>query len=176
MDLFLLMREITMTNPLPMYRKIFNQAKYYSEAAELLYKTGSNEGNASYIPGYILCSSFCIELLLKCLILIRNDDIFTKDDVKAKGIKIDDHVYSELFDKIDQTFQDRIVQTYNDLFNETITKDQYINLLSLGNKHFIEWRYIYEHNDEKNVDIEIQVKITNSLGKCIEDILKEHGL
>jgi hypothetical protein len=89
-----------LTKPLPMYRNIFNNARYYSAAAALLYENVvSGKRSADYAPGGILCGTFCIELLLKCLILIEHDDIFTKQDVTAKGIKLDNHSYSELFRK-----------------------------------------------------------------------------
>jgi hypothetical protein len=69
------------------------------------------------------------------------------------------------------------VQTYNSQFNESIINDQYVTLLiKLGDKGFIEWRYVYESAQYQHLDVQLQSKITDSLGKCIEAVLNERGL
>lgn len=159
----------------PLYRRIFNNARHYSDGAAFLYENVFNgKKNAAYIAPGVLCATFCIELLLKCLVLIRHDDVFTKADVKRKNIELDKHKYSEIFEKIDPDIQEKIVQTFNDYFGESIAKQDYIELLKkLGDNSFVEWRYVYETDQEKHLDIKLQNKITDSLGKCIESVLKE---
>lgn len=165
-------------NQLPMYRNIFNNARYYSAGAALLYENVfSGKKSADYVAPGVLCSTFCIELLLKCLILIRHDDVFTRLDVLTKGIRIDDHLYSRLFGQIEHSLQDRVVDTYNNLFGTTLTKQDYIALLGqLGEKGFVEWRYVYESAQSKKLDVQLQNRITDSLGNAIEITFKEKGL
>lgn len=161
-----------------MYRAIFNNARHYSKGANLLYSNiFGGERTADYAPAGILCATFCIELLLKCLLLIKHDDVFVKEDLAEKGIRIDEHSYSILFNSLDADLQDRVVQTYNDLFSERITTDQYLTLLAqLGDRGFAEWRYVYETGHSKNLNVQLQNKITDSLGKCIETLLREKGI
>ena len=159
----------------PLYRCIFNNARHYSQGAAFLYENIFNGArNADFIAPGVLCSTFCIELLLKCLVLIRHEDIFTKDDVRKKGIEFDKHKYSELFAIIAPDLQDRVVHTFNEQFGESISKQDYIKLLKkLGDNGFVEWRYVYETDQQKHLDVKLQNKITDSLGKCIESVLKE---
>lgn len=162
----------------PMHRSIFNNARYYSSGAALLYdNVFSGKNSADFVAPGILCSTFCIELLLKCLVLIRHDDVFTRQDVLNKGIKLDDHAYSIIFSKIDTDLQDKVVKTYNSLFGQNLKKDEYIGLLAkLGDKGFVEWRYVYESPQSKDLDVQLQNQITDSLGKTIETVYKERGL
>ncbi len=163
---------------LPMHRKIFNNARYYSSGAALLYENiFAGKKSAEYAAPGVLCSTFCIELLLKCLVLIQHDDVFSRQDVRDKGIKLDDHLYSKIFSKIDVGLQSKVVEAYNTLFFQNISTTQYTELLSqLGNNGFVEWRYVYESPNEKNLNIQLQNQITDSLGKTIESIYKERGL
>lgn len=158
----------------PMHRKMFNNARFYSEGAALLYENiFSGKKSANYSAPAMLCSTFCIELLLKCLVLIQHDDVYSRQDVLNKGIKIDDHSYSRIFSKINPIIQDKVIESYNSLFSSKISKEQYCeSLAALGDNGFIEWRYVHENINGKNLDVQLQNKITDSLGKAIEVIYK----
>ena len=163
---------------LPMHRNIFKNACYYSSGAALLYdNVFSGRNSADYLAPGILCSTFCIELLLKCLALIRHDDVFTRQHVLEKGISLDEHAYSKIFFNIDADLQDKVVKTYNSLFDQNLQKSEYVGLLKkLGDKGFVEWRYVYESPRSKYLDVQLQNQITDSLGRTIEALYKERGL
>jgi hypothetical protein len=160
------------TEKKPLYLNIFTFASHYSQGASFLESNVLKNG--ALIPSYVLCSSFCVELLLKCLLLIRHDDVFTRAEAFKKNIKLDGHSYSQLFEQIDSEIQEKILLTYKKLFSESITKQGYANLLKkFGDKGFIEWRYVYESKEFKTFDPQLLHKISESLAKCIELVLEE---
>ena len=161
-------------NPKQLYYAIFNNAQYYSKGAQLLSENvfqGRKDG--SYIAPAMLCNTFCLELLLKCLQIINEDEVFTKADLETKGIRLNEHRYSAIFDKIEGSVQNDILKTFNSLFQQQLTKDDYIQRLrQIGDNSFVEWRYVYESTQEKRMDVHLQNQIMDSLGKTIEQCLK----
>ena len=154
---------------------MFNTANGLNKGFHLLVSNFSQDGY--YIPPSVLCSIFCLELLLKCLQVINEDTAYTKDDLKKKGIIIDAHKYTDIFDKIDNTLKHKVVEQYNRMYNSDISENNYRNMLiDVGDNNFIEWRYVYEKNEDKVLNIPLQTKLIDSLGETISIILrqKEH--
>jgi hypothetical protein len=158
---------------LPMYKKMFNHANGLNKGFILLSENifeGKKDGD--YIGPSVLCSTLCIEILLKCLQLVKYEDIFTEDDLKNKCIKVNEHKYSEIFKRIDDDIKMLVIKTYNSKYNENIGIEDYKNkLIQVGDDNFIDWRYVYE-KDARNLDMQLQFRLLDSLGETAIQIIK----
>ncbi|TGM58576.1 hypothetical protein [Leptospira adleri] len=162
-------------NKVPIYKVIFNRAEELNKASLLLKKNiYEGERDGSYIAPSIFCSTFCLEILLKCLILIKHDNVFAFTETERK--LLNGHKYSDLFKKIDPDIQTEIVATYNTRFQENISSDKFVEMLqSLGDENFIKWRYIYEENNDKKLNTELENKILDALGLTASTLIKTKG-
>ncbi|HJH27656.1 MAG TPA: hypothetical protein C5S37_13050 [Methanophagales archaeon] len=157
----------------PLYYRIFNIANYYNQGSIILSRELQNTGNAGLSAPMILNQSFSMELLLKFFLIVDYDDIFSKADLEKKGINIKGHLYSQLFDKIDNTYKISIAHFYNSNAATQIDYNDFKNLLiELGDNTFVEWRYIFEKESPQNLNSMLFNRLLDSLGKAAEDILK----
>lgn len=158
---------------IPLYKVIYNNARYYNKGSILLSENvfqGRCDGD--YIAPSILCFSFCIEMLLKSLIVIKLDNVFTIKELKNSPINLRGHSYIELFNKIDNDIQISITETYHKLYGRLITIDGFRDkLMKLGSRNFEKWRYIYETGKREDLNCKLLTTISDSLGKTIENII-----
>ena len=157
----------------PLYYTIFNIANYYNQGSIILSRELQNTGNAGLSAPMILNQSFSMELLLKFFLIVDYDDIFSKADLEKKGINIKGHLYSQLFDKIDNNYKISIAHFYNSNAATQIDYNDFKNLLiEIGDNTFVEWRYIFEKESPQNLNSMLFNRLLDSLGKAAEDILK----
>lgn len=161
-----------MTTPdIPLYRRMFNMARGLNKGFQLIQHVSNTLKDGDYIPPAVLCSTFCVEILLKSLWLVKYETIFTENDLKNNGIDIREHRYSRLFKNIDEDVQQEIVTTYNELYNEPVTIADFLKKFeALGDNNFVEWRYVFASSTGKTLDTQLQTKIIDSLGKTFEKI------
>ncbi len=157
----------------PLYYTIFNIANYYNQGSILLSRELQNTGNAGLSAPMILNQSFSMELLLKFFLIVDYDDIFSKADLEKKGINIKGHLYSQLFDKIDNNYKISIARSYNSIAATQIDYNDFKNLLiEIGDNTFVKWRYIFEEESPQNIDLRLFNRLLDSLGKAAKDILE----
>jgi len=157
----------------PLYYTIFNIANYYNQGSIILSRELQNTGNAGLSAPMILNQSFSMELLLKFFLIVDYDDTFSKADLEKKGINIKGHLYSQLFDKIDNNYKISIALFYSSIAATQIDYNDFKNLLiEIGDNTFVEWRYIFEKESPQNINLILFNRLLDSLGKAAEDILK----
>ncbi len=172
------------SKPKSLSRTLFNNARYHYNAAKVLewhmFNSDKSNPKINKINGgdcaasYMLCTTFCLELLLKTLILINHENIYSKQDADNNKIPLNGHKYSLLFERINSTIKERIISLFNQNYNSSITIDDFTGLLkTIGDDGFIEWRYAYE-KESLNINIQLQDKIINCLGLTIENLFKNY--
>jgi len=148
----------------------FNAAKQYAQAAEILSQKNDDK---LHLPA-VLCSSFSIEILLKCVILIeiKNSCI---DNRKFK-----EHKFTELYDIIKPQNKKIIVDQYRKIREDhSIDIERFRKLLQKnGDNAFVEWRYSFEKDYKERlqmiIDQKILADITNAIGKSVSILMNSH--
>ncbi len=158
---------------IPLYKVIYNTARCYNKGSILLSENifqGRCDGD--YIAPAVLCLNFCVEMLLKSLIVIKLDNVFTIKELKNRPINLRGHSYMELFNKIDNDIQISITKMYHILYGQMITIDGFRDkLLELGSRNFEKWRYIYETGKKEELNYKLLTTISVTLGRTIENII-----
>ena len=158
----------------PLHRVLFNLADCYNQAAELSLGKLSTTGNADFAAPAIMCRSFSIELLLKFFIAARHPGASSKSDLDALGINLHGHPYSVLFDRIVDPLKESIAQTYSERSGTTTSAADFRDILiSLGDKPFVDWRYVYESSGAKHLNIALLSVVVASLGLAAETEVKK---
>lgn len=99
-------------------------------------------------PAMIMCISFSIEVLLKCLQVIDRDDIRTKWDLAKAGINWggrEGHDYLYLFDKVAPLYQEFVCK-HLAKYDASIQDVESVRsfLTRIGTRPFTVWRYVFE--------------------------------
>ncbi|GGD04534.1 hypothetical protein GCM10007418_24520 [Halopseudomonas salina] len=149
----------------PLYKTLYDLANCYNESAEIILSTIITTKATEFIAPAIMCRSFAIELLLKFFIAIEKPAARSKSDLGEIEDNLRGHKYSELFDRLDNTYQLLIVECFSDLAVQNTSKDLFReHLINLGDDPFVKWRYIYESPTTKHIDIKLLGLIAKSLG------------
>jgi len=130
-----------------------NNASAFKKSAErsLEQRPSPNGQIEFFIVPAVVNLAFSIELYLKFL-LAKNE---TPDST--------DHNLSKLFDLLDSTIQQEIIDLAD------YDKDEFELLLSKHTEAFVEWRYIHERNVSINVDLKFMRKLID----CVESIVNQ---
>ena len=130
-----------------------NNASAFKKSAErsLEQRPFPNGQIEFFIVPAVVNLAFSIELYLKFL-LAKNE---TPDST--------DHNLSKLFDLLDSTIQQEIIDLTD------YDKDEFESLLSKHTEAFVEWRYIHERNVSINVDLKFMRKLID----CVESIVNQ---
>ena len=144
---------------------IFNAANAYNRTFALVRNEMSRTHSTELAQPMITNLLFVIELLLKFFIVYRVEE---ENTARAENLPVNarGHVLPELFDHIDDNYQNRILETYTDKYHEPISKSDFVSAMtSTGESPYARWRYIYEHSDQRAfINIELLSKVLDSLG------------
>ncbi|MCM0611352.1 hypothetical protein KFJ24_02540 [Marinobacter sediminum] len=97
------------------------------------------------VPG-IVCGVFSIEIGFKSLLMVKGD--------AAQG-----HNLLKLFEKLDSSIQDEIIQGVG------LDRASFMNELSEMADSFTQWRYVYEHEE-----VQINLGFLDQLAKTTQNI------
>ena len=149
---------------------LFNVAHAYARAANYSLQAIGAEKDADFAAPAIMCQSFAIELLLKFFLAIDHPNASTTDQLKAAGVKLKCHKYSELFDQLQQQTKDKSALAYADVIRQSASAEDFRQaLLAQGDDPFVYWRYIYETQDRiSHFDTQAFVNVLTALGKAAE--------
>ena len=148
---------------------LFNVAHAYARAGELSIQAISSNNDADFAAPAIMCKSFAIELLLKFFIVIAHPTAKTYVDLKALGIGLRGHLYTELFDKIEAGYQRKISDVFSVAASRQIDQHGFRAILvDIGDDPFVQWRYMYEKEGIRHFDPPLFDTVLNALGKAAE--------
>jgi hypothetical protein len=158
----------------PMYKVLFNLALAYSNTANLPALEMSKSANGDFSAPMIMCRSFSIELLLKCLLLIDHRSVYSKKDLDAVGVELRGHKYNDLLQRISTQHKEEIVESYGSLFEKAVTWDfLQEQFAKIGDDPFVQWRYIYEKEGNQYIDFEVITRLNDAFGKCAEMLVRK---
>ena len=146
-------------------------AKQYIDSANILEAKIRETKNADPAPAIIMCLSFSIELILKCLLIVDRDEIRTKEDMEAAGIDRRGHDYIDLFDRIAPHYQE-IVLKHLSARDPSIRDLESLRdfLKAAGSDPFVLWRYVYEHDAPPVFQLNAYKRFGGALWDAINEI------
>ncbi len=149
---------------------LFNVAHAYARAADTSWRAIAAENDADFAAPAIMCQSFAVELLLKFFLAVDHPRAGSTDQLKAGGVKLNCHKYSELFDQLRQQSKDKIASAYAATIGKPTNADGFRQaLLAQGDDPFVYWRYIYESTDRiSHFDMQAFLNVLTALGKAAE--------
>lgn len=148
---------------------IFNSAHAYARVSDTVWSALRTSKDGDFAAPAIMCQSFAIELLLKFFLTVDHPAAKTTSELKAAGVRLRCHKYSELFDQLTQTSKDKIASAYTDLSGKQVNAVGFRQaLIAQGDDPFVYWRYIYETNNFSYFDIKAFNLVTDALGKAAE--------
>ncbi len=149
---------------------LFNLAHAYARAADTSWNSFGESKNADFAAPAIMCQSFAIELLLKFFLAIDHPQAKTIDELKAAGVKLQCHKYSELYDQLTSAAKDKIANAYTALSGkQTDAAGFRYALIAQGDDPFVYWRYVYEKTTGfSHFDRQAFGFVTDALGKAAE--------
>jgi hypothetical protein len=77
----------------PLNWLLYILARQYIDSAKILEDRVLETKNADPAPAIIMCLSFSIELILKCLLIVDKDEVRTRKDMEEAGIDPRGHDY-----------------------------------------------------------------------------------
>ena len=159
--------------PRDLHRTLFNLADCYNQTAEMALSRISSSSNADFAAPAIMCRSFAIELLLKFFIVVEHPLAKSKTELKSLGANLNGHTYSQLFDRISPFHQQLIANEHSESTGTPTSTAMFRRfLISIGDKPFVDWRYIYEESCQKNIDMELFACLAESLGLAAQDVTR----
>jgi len=149
---------------------LFNLAHAYARAADTSWNNLGASKDADFAAPAIMCQSFAIELLLKFFLALDHPLAKTIDDLKAAGVKLRCHKYSELYDQLTSAAKDKIANAYTTLSGKQTDATGFRHaLIAQGDDPFVYWRYVYERTSGFSYfDRQAFGFITDALGKAAE--------
>jgi len=148
---------------------LFNIAHAYSRAGDMASSAIFQTRDVDFAAPAIMCKSFAIELLLKFFLVIPYPTAQTKADIDAVGVDLHGHKYSEIYDRIQPSYQKKIADSFSIIANSlTDTNTFRTQLQNLGDDPFVFWRYIYEKNNISTLDIPLLENVLLAMGKAAE--------
>jgi len=116
-----------------------------------------------------MCKSFAIELLLKFFLVIPYPTAQTKADINAFGVDLHGHKYSELYDRIIPTYQQKIAASFSSVTGKATDAAAFrAVLVAIGDDPFVFWRYIYEKTGTPILNIPLFEQVFLAMGKAAE--------
>lgn len=148
---------------------LFNIAHAYARSGDMASTAIIQTKDADFSAPAIMCKSFAIELLLKFFLVIPYPTAQTKADIDAVGVDLRGHKYSELFDRIHASYQEKIANSFSNISGRPTNVSEFRPLLlTLGDDPFVFWRYIYEKNGMSTIDIPLLENVLFAMGKAAE--------
>lgn len=150
-----------------LYIKVFKQAEMYNRAYKLLESRMKERNDLSLISPMIMNLCFSIELLLKSFIFVEKKETIDYVDLPNSARNIHKHTYSVLFKKIEKEHQRNILSDLSQRMGlPEINEGIFESILVAQNcdNSFAEWRYIFEQDGIKQLNIEFLVNLNESLG------------
>ena len=147
---------------------LFNIAHAYARAADASWGKIESLSDADFAAPAIMCQSFAVELLLKFFLAVDHPTATSIHELEDAGVKLRCHKYSELFDQLLPTTQDKIASVFTTLSGKHTDATRFRQaLIAQGDDPFVYWRYIYEHEDS-SFDPQAFNIVTHTLGKSAE--------
>jgi len=151
--------------PRALHRTLFKLADCYNQVATLSLDRLVATKDADFAAPAILCRSFAIELLLKFFVVVRFPEAKHYSDLCRLGVDLQGHSYSGLFDRIDEESRELIATTYSQHSGQVTTAAEFRGLLiAIGDKPFLEWRYVYESRENRHLNPVLLAALVDSLG------------
>jgi len=148
---------------------LFNIAHAYARTADSTWSALVSSKDAAFAAPTIMCQSFAIELLLKFFLAVDHPAATTIDELKAAGVKLRCHKYSELFDQLSQSSKDKIARAFTSISGTPTDAAAFRKaLIAQGDDPFVYWRYIYETNGFSHFDKQAFNLVTDAVGKAAE--------
>ena len=123
-------------------KELYDSAKAYYEAANLLMKPSSLETTHLLIQPGVTCAALSLKLFLKCILAIEGKD---KEDQIYRIV--------ELYNSISREMEKTLLEKFDEFSNTQLTREQLLKHLEALDSAFVKWRYIHER-DAKSVNIE----------------------
>ncbi|WP_310627404.1 putative quinol monooxygenase [Limnohabitans sp.] len=159
--------------PRSLHRTLFNLANCYNQCADQSFGNISATSNADFAAPAIMCKSFAIELLLKFFIVADYPTAFSKAEIDAENVNLRGHFYSSLFDRISTAGQSDIAKKHSEQTGNAVSSTDFrAILISLGDDPFVGWRYIYETDEQKHLDVQLLSMTVSTLGLAAQDALE----
>lgn len=148
---------------------LFNMANAYAQTGDLAMAAIGTSGNADFAAPAIMCKSFCVELLLKFFITVAHPDADAQE-LKARGVDLYGHVYSDLFDRIHEATRRSIAASFSTVSGRQVDDGEFRRILKedLGNDPFVSWRYVYEKKATRHLNPVLWDQVVLALGKAAE--------
>jgi len=148
---------------------LFNFANAYAQTGDLAMAAIGTSGNADFAAPAIMCKSFCVELLLKFFIAVAHPGADMKE-LKALGVDLYGHVYSELFDRIHEATRRSVAASFSTVSARQVDDGEFRRILKedLGDAPFVSWRYVYEKAATRHLDPVLWDQVVLALGKAAE--------
>ncbi len=160
------------STPRPVYQSIFNMADRYNQTAEMALARITLSQDADFVAPAIMCRSFAIELLLKFFLVFEHPNIRDTSELKGK-VDLYGHPYSILFGRINAEHQAKIARKFSEIAELTTSPEEFKkHLISLGDKPFVDFRYVYEGGGNKYLNLELLSKISNALGLAAQHLVR----
>ena len=155
----------------PLNRMLFMLAKNYADSAKILEDRVQEIKNPDPAPVIIMCLSFAIELLLKCLLIVDKDEIRTVRDMEKAGINRRGHDYLHLFDRIERPYQEIILKHFAK-HDSSVQSIESLKLLlgKIGSDPFTLWRYVHEQDEIPTFNLRAYKRFGGSLRDAITEI------
>jgi len=149
---------------------LFNLGHAYARAADTSWNSLNSSKDVDFAAPAIMCQSFAIELLLKFFLALDHPLANTIDDLKAAGVKLRCHKYSELYDQLTAATKDKIANAYTTLSGAQTDATGFRHaLIAQGDDPFVYWRYVYEKTTGfSHFDRQAFNFVIDALGKAAE--------
>lgn len=146
---------------------LFNLARAYAETAKLATQKIFADKNADFAGPAIMCKSFAVELLLKFFIAVDYPRDKSYADLKKIGLNLYGHSYADLFEKIKDRYQKKICKAYSDATSTKVDAQAFkLILIEIGNDPFVSWRYLYEDESTRHLNIQLFDNVLDSIGEA----------
>lgn len=148
---------------------LFNIAHAYARAGDMASYAIFSLEDADFAAPAIMCKSFAIELLLKFFLVIPHPTAQTTADLAAVGVDLRGHKYSELYDRIIPSYQQKVATSFSTITGKATNATEFRTaLIALGDDPFVFWRYVYEKTGKSTLDIPLLEQVLLAMGKAAE--------
>jgi hypothetical protein len=91
-------------------------------------------------------------------------------ELKARGVDLYGHVYSDLFDRIPEATRHSIAASFSTVSGRQVDDGELRRILKedLGDDPFVSWRYVYEKDATRHLDPALWNQVVLGLGKAAE--------
>lgn len=164
------------TSSSPLYKTVFKQAEMYNKAYLMLQSSMEQSKVLDLISPMIMNLCFSIELLFKAFVIYEYADINSFTELKNRGINIQGHKYSILFDKIKEKHRKSILEELIENLGISAIDDSAFKQILISqncDNSFAEWRYIFENDQIKSLNVDLLMRLNDVLGKQLLQLIKQ---